>query len=96
MKKFSELNVKQVPTGMVGDKIKVDRILNKKISVHNYKIVDSKFKGKCLHLQIQIGDNKHVVFTSAKTLQDAMLQIEPQDFPFETTIVKEDERLFFT
>ena len=74
--------------------------MNKEITVHAYKIEESKFKDKgypkCLHLQISIGDDKRVVFTSAISLRTAIDQVPKDKFPFKTTIVKQTERFEFT
>lgn len=86
--------------GFVGDKIKIDRILNKEIIVHGFEIKDSKFEGrgngKCLYLQIEWKEEKHVVFTSSIYLMDMIGKVAPEDFPFTTTIVKTNEHLEFT
>jgi hypothetical protein len=99
MNTFKDLNVKIEKQGFVGDKIKIDRIFNREIVVEGYKIVDSKYpeKGnpKCLHLQIILGNNRHVVFTGSMMLMDQIKQIPATSFPFKTTIVKENERFEF-
>ena len=96
MKSFRELNIKSETRGFTGDKIKIKKILNVPISVLDFKIEDSKFDGKCLHLQIQMGETKYVVFTGSKNLMDAIGQVNKTDFPFTTTIVEDNERYQFT
>lgn len=99
MRKFSELNVIVPETGFVGDKIKMDRILNREVDVLDYRIETSRYEkgnGKCLYLQIQIGDNKHVVFTGSSVLQRTIEQIPKNEMPFKTIIKKENDRLIFT
>jgi hypothetical protein len=81
--------------------MKISKVLNREIIVHDYKIEDSKcFKdrgdGKCLHLQISMDSNKHIVFTSSGGLMEIIQQIPKDDFPFETTIIEEDKRFLFT
>lgn len=96
MKKFSQFNIKTSSHAFVGDKIKIERILNREIKVIGYKVEPSKFnEDNCLHLQIAIGDTMHVVFVSSKNLIEQIDQVPKTDFPFETTIVKND-RLEFT
>lgn len=95
MKKFSEFGIKASQESFVGDKIKASRILNKEIAVHNYRIEDSKFTGKCLHLQISLDGEKRVVFTGSKSLMEMIGMVEKGDFPFNATIAKEDERYIF-
>jgi hypothetical protein len=101
MKSFSQFNIKVESQAFEGDKIKMSKILNREIAVHHFKIEDSKvFKergsGKCMHLQISINDDKHVVFTGASGLIDAIIQVPADCFPFTTTIIKENERFKFT
>jgi hypothetical protein len=98
VKKFSQFNIQAKTQNFTGDKIKIERLLNREIQVFKFKIEDSKFgNGKrCLHLQIGLGENKHVVFTGSNALMDLITQVPETDFPFSTTIVKENERLQFT
>ena len=46
VKKFSDFKIKPVETKFTGDKIKIEKILNKSIQVEYFKITESKFKGK--------------------------------------------------
>ena len=96
MKSFKDFGIKTEDKGFVGDKIKINKILNREIAVLAYKIGDSKYNGKCLHLQIQLGDTKHVVFTGSKNLMESIVMVSKDDFPFKTTIVEENERFEFT
>lgn len=96
MKAFKDLGIKSESKGFVGDKIKISKILNREIVVSEYKVVESNYKGKCLHLQIAIGENRHVVFTGSNNLIEQISKVEKADFPFTTTIVMEDERYEFT
>jgi len=99
MKTFKDFNITPSVDGFTGDKIKTDRILNRQIVVHDYKIEDSKYGEpgkKCLHLQISIGETKHVVFTGSKTLINLIQQVSKQDMPFKATVIKDNERLIFT
>lgn len=101
MKKFSEFGIKPAVKSFVGDKIKMLKILNKEIIVHDYKIEDSKVytdrgTGKCLHLQISVNNEKHVVFTSAGYLIQEIQQVPVTDFPFTTTIIEQNDRYEFS
>jgi hypothetical protein len=101
MKSFSQFNIQPKSKGFEGEKIKMSKILNREIVVHDFKIEDSKvFKdkgtGKCLHLQISFNNEKHIVFTSSSGLIE-MIQMVPADgFPFTATIVEDNERFMFT
>jgi hypothetical protein len=99
MKQFKDFGIKPEVKSFTGDKIKVERILNREVVVHDYRIEDSKYQGKgngkCLYLQISIGETKHVVFSGSVTLMQMIERVPKADFPFQTTIVKENERLEF-
>lgn len=99
MKQFKDFNIKSTLKSFIGDKIKMSKILNKQITVLDYRVEDSKYEkgcGKCLYLQIQLGEEKHVVFTGSRALIDMINQVPKTDFPFVTTIVKESEVYDFT
>lgn len=98
MKQFSQLGAKPITTGLVGEKIQIHKIFNCPIEVHGFKVEDSKFegKGKCLYMQIKYADNMRVVFTSSKVLMETIQQIAKEDFPFSTTIIRENDRFEFS
>ena len=101
MNNFKDFGIKPAIKKFVGDKIKMSKILNKEIVIHDFRIEDSKIykdrgTGKCLHLQISVDVEKHVVFTSASSLIEVIQQIPAPDFPFTTTIIEENERFEFT
>lgn len=96
MRQFSEFGIKPKPAGFIGDKIKFSRVLNREIIVHDYKIEDSKFKGKRLDLQIELNGTKHILFTGSKTLIDMIQSVPKENFPFKTTIITENEIPQFT
>lgn len=101
MNNFSQFNIKTTIKGFEGDKIKISKILNREIVVHDFKIEESKiFKdrgtGKCLHLQISFNNEKHIVFTSSVGLIEVIQQIPENGFPFITTIIEEKDRFIFT
>ena len=83
-----------------GEKIKIDRILNKQITVLDFKIEDSKYKekgnGKCLYIQIENDGSKRVLFSGSSYLMDMIQKVPKEGFPFITTIVKNNEHLEFT
>ena len=97
MKNFSDLNIKISDDIFIGNKIKINRILNKEIIVSKFKIEKSKcFKGECLTLQISFEDDKHIIFTSGVALIEAMRQIPENEIPFKTKIIKQNERYLFS
>lgn len=99
MKQFKELGIIPTLQNFVGDKIKMERILNRQITVHDFKIEDSKYEkgnGKCLYMQISIGEIKYVVFSGSSVLMSTIQQIGKEDFPFQTTIVKSNDHFEFS
>jgi len=99
MKSFKDFGIKPALTSMLGDKIKIDRILNRQIIVHDYRIEDSKYgngSSKCLYLQIELNGIRNVVFTGSAVLIDLIQQVPKSEFPFTSTIIKDNERFEFT
>lgn len=99
MKSFSDFNIKPQSKGFEGDKIKIERIINKQIIVHDFKIENSKYEkgnGKCLYMQISVDNDKRVLFSGSSNLMDLIQQVPQTDFPFKATIIKENERYYFT
>lgn len=77
----------------------MEDIIDVKIQVHKCNIVDSKYPkpvghNKCLHMQISIDGIMYVVFTISIALMRVIDQIPANDYPFETTITKEDNRYY--
>lgn len=98
MRKFSELDIKPVESGFAGPKIKIEKILNREITVLDYKIVPSRFenKGDCLYLQIEFNGIKHLLFSGSKFLVDMIQRAGKESLPFTTIIQKENEHFEFT
>jgi len=98
MKTFKDFGIKINIQAFTGDKLKMNKILNREITVLDYHIEDSKYGSnkKCLYLQIEINETKYVVFTGSVVLTDTIQKVPKNEFPFKTTIVKEDERFEFT
>ncbi len=98
MKRFKDFGIKTPLQSFQGDKIKISRILNREIQVHDYRIENSKYgeNNKCLYMQISVGDTKHVLFTGSVVLIETIQQVPKDEFPFLTTIIRENERFEFT
>lgn len=79
-----------------GEKISVDRLLNKDIEVVGFKISESKYKKgdqtKCLSLQIKMDGKLFICFTGSAVL---IAQIEKycNEIPF-TTVIKKQFKYF--
>lgn len=99
MKQFKELGVTAPSNGFEGDKIKISRVQNRQIIVHNFKIEPSKFldkgNGKCLTMQIEMDGTKYVLFTGSIVLMDMIQKVPKVEFPFMTTIIMENDRFQF-
>lgn len=98
LKQFKDFGIKITSSAFVGDKVSADWVLNKKITVHDFKIENSKFheNKKCLYLQVSIEGKKHVLFSGYSSLMETIQQVPKNEFPFEVTIIKEDKKLQFT
>jgi hypothetical protein len=68
--------------------------------VTDFKVEDSKFEkkgsGKCLTLQIEHNNSKHIVFTGSAGLINQIEQVPKDKFPFKATIIRENEMFQFT
>ena len=97
MTAFSELGIAPPTKGLIGDKIKIGRVLNKLITVTDYEIKPSKVKptDKCLHLQFSLGESKHVLFTGSANLIGMMSQVSKSKLPITTTIIEDNDRYLF-
>lgn len=97
---FSELNIPEVESEVyVGDKIKIDRIVNKEIVIYKYKIEPSKYQGgydKCLYLQIKYQDEFRVLWGGYKYLLERISLVLKNNFPLRTTIIKIDSGYKFS
>lgn len=98
MNNFKDFNIKPQISTLVGDKIKIDRVLNREITVTDYKTEPSKHheNTRCLTLEFQMNGNKHILFTGSTVLIQMIEKVPKGSFPFTTTIVKENEYFEFT
>ena len=98
MVRFNELGIKVATKAFVGDSIKIERLLNREITVLDYKITDSIKKAGtlCLHMQLEVDGQKRVNFTGAQALIETIQKVPPEKFPFSTIIVKDNDRYEFT
>ncbi len=100
MKRFSELGIETTVKSFDGDKISIETILNKEVKVLDYKIVNSKYQKKgdemCAHIHLEFNNEKRVLFSGSAYLMGAIAKVNKNDFPFATTIVKQNKRLEFT
>lgn len=97
MKTFQSLNIKS--KNLIGEKIEIVNILDKQITVTDYRVKESKYSrdGMCMTMQIIHDGVTHVIFTGSDVLRQDIEQVPKDNFPFTTTIIKVDidQRKFF-
>ena len=95
MKRFSDFA--KASTAMVGDKIKIDKVLGKEIEVIGYKIGDSKQKlgTKVLTLQFKLDGEERILFTGSSVLME-QAEKYGDEMPFLTKIEKVNKFYTFT
>lgn len=89
MKRFSDFA--EEPRPLEGDKIPIDSILNKELTITGHKIGKTKYmrgnSDKCLTIEVEIDGVKRVVFTGSRVLIDQMEKYSCY-IPFVAEIVK--------
>ena len=82
---------------MPGDKKFMNDLLNREITVTDFRISSSKKRNgtDCLQLQFILDDNVCVVFTGSSVLID-QIQSSKENIPFSATIVKIDKYYSFS
>jgi hypothetical protein len=99
MKSFKDLNIKTHSDLLIGEKVKISKVLNKDIVITGFKIEQSKYpknkSGKCLCLQIELEEENRVIFTGSDVLINIMEQVNKGDLPIQTKIIQEGEHYEF-
>lgn len=95
---YSQLNIRS--KNLTGVKIELEQLIDKKITIIDYRTNDSKFsrEGICLTIQIEYEGEKRVIFTGSGVLREDIEKTNREDFPFTTTIIKvpfKDKQFFF-
>lgn len=96
MKHFKDFGLKPNVNTFKGEKIKIERIINREIIVYAFEITPSKFKDELLSMQIKVANEFRVLFTGSKVLIDTIKRVPKENFPFATTIIKEHEYFEFS
>jgi len=94
--RFKDLGIKTETTHFTGDKIKIQKVLNKEIKILNYTISPSKIKGNYVQMHVEVCGSKHVIFTGSTVLMQTLEKVPKDRFPFSSTIVQEGEHFEFT
>ncbi len=94
VKRFAEFA--DAPSVLDGDKIKLDDLINREVTVIGSRITESKYgknkSGKCLTLQIEIDGVHKVVFTGSDVLIQQMEKYG-DEIPF-IAVIKKVERFY--
>jgi hypothetical protein len=100
VKSFKDFGIKSEIKSYIGEKIKMDKVLNREIIVLDGKVEPSNYKdkgsGNRVVLQIKYKEEMRVIFSGAVGLIDVISRLPKDAFPFSTTIAKDGERLEFT
>ncbi len=86
-KRFSDFAKEHCP--LDGEKIRITEVFNKEILVLGYRLTPSKYHKSlpCLHLQFQLGTERHVLFTSSMVLVE-QIETYKGELPF-VAIIKQ-------
>lgn len=77
-----------IDESLVGDKIQIEKVLNKKILIIKYRINKSKFKeSNYTTVQFRLDDKTYVIFTGSEVITKQLEKYKDK-LPFNTTIVK--------
>lgn len=91
-KRFSDFATE--PEILDGEKISIERVLNREIEIIGHKVSTSKYSknksGKCLTLQFILDGERRVLFTGSDVLIDQMAKYGAQ-VPFISAIKKVDK-----
>lgn len=94
MNKFSEIAKDDIH--LTGDKMSLQDIVGKTVTVTGYKITKSKFKeDNYVAIQFELDGEQHVTFTGASVLIE-QLKKYGEYIPFETTIKRLGKFYSFT
>ena len=99
MNLFKNLGVELDSAPMLGEKIKINKIINQEIEVLDFEVNTSKFEKsgpKYLKLQIRFNGETRVVFTGANLLIKAAQKINKEQLPFATIIIEQNGFYQFT
>ena len=88
MKRFADFSEEEV---LEGNKIRIDNILNNEVKITGYSIKTSRYSknesGKYLTLQVEIDQEKFVIFTGSDVLINQMDKYG-EEVPFVATVRK--------
>lgn len=98
MNRFSDFSTEQ----LIGEKISIDKILNKEIKVLAFRLKNSKIENSKIEkgstyaqIQIELHGELRVIFTNSTVLKE-QLQRYKEHLPFCTTIIKNNKYFSFS
>ena len=92
MKKFSDFGIAPDADteGFKGDKIKIAKVLNTDVVVTRYRVVDSKYEGKRVDIQLEIKGEPRLLMSGSMGLLTDLEKVPADGFPFTAKIIKDD------
>lgn len=85
MHRFKDFAKKKV---LVGDKLKIDEILNQEIIINDFSITKSKVNsGQCLKMQFELNGKNYITFTGSVVLMEELNEYK-DELPFVAIIRK--------
>lgn len=106
MKRFADFGIESRDE-FPGRKIDIEEVFDREIKVTAYKIEPSKYAEEdrrrsgqssnpnCLKLAFEMDDKEYILFSGSRNLQETIVQIRKEDFPFLTTIRKAKNRTYY-
>lgn len=92
MNQFKDLGIKSDVKTFTGDKTSIKNLLNREITVVDYKIEASKFlekgDGTRLTLQLLLNGESRVLFSGSSVLKDLIKKVPRDKLPFTTKIIE--------
>lgn len=77
-----------IDESLIGDKIQIEKVLNKKILITKYRISKSKFKeSNYTTVQFRLDDKLYVIFTGSEVITKQLEKYKDK-LPFNVTIIK--------
>jgi len=100
MKTFSSFGIQAAAKPFSGKHIDIERIIGTEIIISDFKIGPSKYpdkgNGKRLDMQITLDGVERITWTSGVALQETIQLVPRSEFPFKTTIIRNNQRFEFS
>jgi hypothetical protein len=102
VKKFSQFGINRPDSNALkGEKIKINKVLNRPIIIERALIEPSNFKengdGKRLSMQIQLNGEQRLLWSGSQSLKKMYLEMQEKqiEFPIEVTITEDNQNFYF-